>query len=188
MTCRLCLASYWYKAEIHEHLKTVHSIADPEKYDKEEKEKKMRRMREEQQRIMLAKKQREERERRMRGGYGGRGRGNTPGTIKLTSPGARPSQTPGQRPSFQYRDGAFICDLCKESFSDGNDMVTHWKSHVKKQQADAARSGRGRPRGRPPTRGRGRPAYDSRNDSSEEETDSTSDDEPVNVSVYTMLL
>merc|ERR1712154_528705 len=39
----------------------------------------------------------------------------------------------GPRPSFQYRDGAFICDLCKKSFSDGNDMVAHWKSHVKQQ-------------------------------------------------------
>lgn len=181
MTCRLCLASYWYKAEIHEHLKTVHSISDPDKYDKEEKDKKMRRMREEQQRIMLAKKQREERERRIRGSSYGRGRG-APGTIKLTSPGARPSQTPGQRPSFQYRDGAFICDLCKESFSDGNDMVTHWKSHVKKQQADAAKSGRGRPRGRPPARGRGRPSFDDRGgDSSEEDSDSDSEQEIVSL-------
>merc|ERR1711983_212377 len=81
---------------------------------------------------MLAKRQREEKERRMKGGRG---------MIKLTSAGSsRPTlQNPGQRPSFQYRDGAFICDLCKESFSDGNDMVTHWKSHVKKQQADVKR-------------------------------------------------
>lgn len=172
LTCRLCLASYWYKAEIHQHLKTVHSISDPEKYDKEEKEKKMRRMREEQQRILLAKKQREERERRLREAKLGRGRGG-PGTIKLTSPGARPTQTPGQRPSFQYRDGAFICDLCKESFSDGNDMVTHWKSHVKKQQADAAKAGRGRPRGRGSgARGRGRASEDKRRvNSSEEDED-----------------
>merc|ERR1719471_2055685 len=42
LTCRLCLASYWYKKEMHEHLKTVHSIADPEKYDREEKEKRVR--------------------------------------------------------------------------------------------------------------------------------------------------
>jgi hypothetical protein len=37
LTCRLCMASYWYKREMHEHLKTVHSITDPEKYDREEK-------------------------------------------------------------------------------------------------------------------------------------------------------
>ena len=136
------------------------------RYDREEKEKKLRRIREEQQRIQLAKKQREERERRLREAkYGkaaaGKGGKSGPGTIRLTSPGARPPQTPGQRPSFQYRDGAFICDLCKESFSDGNDMVTHWKSHVKKQQADAARTGgTTRGRGRGPGRGsgiRGRP-------------------------------
>ena len=134
LTCRLCLASYWYKKEMHEHLKTVHSIADPEKYDREEKEKRMRRHREEGQRSGMAKKQRGE-ERERGGGRGSRGsstRGRKPGTIKLTSPGARATQNPGARPSFQYRDGAFICDLCKESFSDGNDMVTHWKSHVKK--------------------------------------------------------
>ena len=50
-------------------------------------------------------------------------------------------------------------DLCKESFSDGNDMVTHWKSHVKKQQVEASRSGgrgRGGARGRAAA-GRGRP-------------------------------
>ena len=134
----------------------------------------MRRMREEQQRIMLAKKQREERERRLRDAKFGRGRG-TPGTIKLTSPGARPSQAPGQRPSFQYRDGAFICDLCKESFSDGNDMVTHWKSHVKKQQAEAAKETRGRPPGK--GRGRGRPSLQSRNESSEEDDSDDDDDD-----------
>merc|ERR1712080_301312 len=59
-------------------------------------------------------------------GRGGRG-GLRPGM-----PGGRPMPT-GPRPSFQYRDGAFICDLCKKSFSDGNDMVAHWKSHVKQQ-------------------------------------------------------
>ena len=140
LTCRLCLASYWYKKEIHEHLKTVHSIADPEKYDKEEKEKKMKKIKEEQQRHGLSRKQREERERRL--AKLGKGK------IKLTSPGVRPTQSPGQRPSFQYRDGAFICDLCKESFSDGNDMVTHWKSHVKKQQSDFKGKMQRRPLGR----------------------------------------
>merc|ERR1712001_655094 len=59
----------------------------------------------------------------MRGGRGG---------LRPGMPGGRPMPT-GPRPSFQYRDGAFICDLCKKSFSDGNDMVAHWKSHVKQQ-------------------------------------------------------
>ena len=43
---------------------------------------------------------------------------------------------------LQYRDGAFICDLCKKSFSDGNDMVAHWKSHVKQQQQAGKGGGR----------------------------------------------
>ena len=161
----MCLASYWYKAELLDHLKTVHSINEPDKYEKEEREKKMRRMREEQQRIIMAKKQREERERRLREVKYGRGRG-----VRL--PGGLRSSGPGQRPSFQYRDGAFICDLCKEKFSDGNDMVTHWKSHVKKQQADMMRTGRGRGRGRPGGmgRGRGRPSLEKEasSDSSED--------------------
>ena len=145
LTCRLCLASYWYKTEMYEHYKTVHSIADPVKYDKEEKDKRLKKIKEHQQRFNLSKRAREEKNKLL--GRGGRG------MIKLTSPGARPTlQSPGQRPSFQYRDGAFICDLCKESFSDGNDMVTHWKSHVKKQQ-EVGGYGRGRGKGR----GRGRP-------------------------------
>merc|ERR1712083_923457 len=64
---------------------------------------------------------------RGRGGMMMRGRGG----LRPGMPG-RPMPT-GPRPSFQYRDGAFICDLCKKSFSDGNDMVAHWKSHVKQQ-------------------------------------------------------
>jgi len=170
LTCRMCLASYWYKAELLDHLKTTHSITDPDKYEKEEREKKMRRMREEQQRVMMAKKQREERERRLREAKYGRGRAGMMMRGMMRGP--------GQRPSFQYRDGAFICDLCKESFSDGNDMVTHWKSHVKKQQADMMRSGRGRGRGRPPMgygRGRGRPSLEDRDDS--DSSDSSDDDD-----------
>merc|ERR1719414_112599 len=72
--------------------------------------------------------------------------------------GGRPVPT-GPRPSFQYRDGAFICDLCKKSFGDGNDMVSHWKSHVKQQArmggGAMASMGRGSSagRGRPPSRG-----------------------------------
>jgi hypothetical protein len=51
----------------------------------------------------------------------------------------------GPKPSFQYRDGSFICDLCKKSFSDGNDMVAHWKSHVKNQKRYGDFRGPGRP-------------------------------------------
>ena len=57
----------------------------------------------------------------MRGGMI-RGRGG----VMLSRGGIkRPLQGhTGPRPSFQYRDGSFICDLCKKSFSDGNDMVS----------------------------------------------------------------
>ena len=166
LTCRLCLASYWYKRELHDHLKSVHSIADPEKYDREEQEKKKRRQREEEQRRGHGIKR--EREEKVRGRGPSSSRGKKPGTIKLTSPGARQSQSPGARPSFQYRDGAFICDLCKESFSDGNDMVTHWKSHVKKQQSEFKSAGGNRAKGK--GRGRGRPMTkrEYRSDSEEE--------------------
>merc|ERR1719273_884012 len=95
-----------------------------------------------------------------------RGRGG----VMISRGGIRRPMTTGPRPSFQYRDGSFICDLCKKSFSDGNDMVTHWKSHVKQQRANMVSGpsrggsmirGRGRPSGRglpPPSRGqRGRP-------------------------------
>merc|ERR1712223_1189939 len=68
----------------------------------------------------------------VRGRGGMMGRGGVRGGLRPGMPGGRPMPT-GPRPSFQYRDGAFICDLCKKSFSDGNDMVAHWKSHVKQQ-------------------------------------------------------
>ena len=35
LTCRICLSSYWYKNEVLEHLKSTHSIEDPEKYLRE---------------------------------------------------------------------------------------------------------------------------------------------------------
>ena len=165
VTCRMCLQPFWYKSQLFEHLKTVHSISDPERYEKEEREKKLRRLREDQQRMAMAQ--------RGRGGMvrGGRGliRGRGGSVMVSRGGGKRPLQATGPRPSFQYRDGSFICDLCKKSFSDGNDMVTHWKSHVKQQRAamtsgssSAGSSGRGR--GRPPaaggsglgSRGRGR--------------------------------
>ena len=65
--------------------------------------------------------------------------------------------------SFQYHDGGFICELCKKKFSDGNEMVKHWRTHNSQRgRGAAAATGRGRGRGRPPmsegasTRGRGR--------------------------------
>ena len=133
LTCRLCLQAFWYRDHLNEHLKDAHSIVDPSKYEREEREKKLRRIREEQQRIAMSKRQRL----MQMSGRGGmvRGRGGMMmrggrGGLRPGMPGGRPMPT-GPRPSFQYRDGAFICDLCKKSFSDGNDMVAHWKSHVK---------------------------------------------------------
>merc|ERR1719189_3438679 len=136
LTCRLCLQTFWYRSHLNEHLSEAHSIADPSKYEREEREKKLRRIREEQQRMAMSKRQRL----MQMSGRGGmvRGRGGMMmgrggrGGLRPGMPGGRPMPT-GPRPSFQYRDGAFICDLCKKSFSDGNDMVAHWKSHVKQQ-------------------------------------------------------
>lgn len=137
LTCRMCLQSFWYKTHLLEHLKDAHSISEPDRYEREERERRLRRIREVQQRRMVAQRQ----YMGGRGGRGGRGRGRPP---VITRPA-------GPRPSFQYRDGAFICDLCKKSFSDGNDMVTHWKSHVKQQRLAGPPMGkRGRP-GRPPS-------------------------------------
>ena len=94
------------------------------RYEKEEREKKLRRLREDQQRMAMAQRGRGGMMQRggpMRGGMI-RGRGG----VMLSRGGIkRPLQGhTGPRPSFQYRDGSFICDLCKKSFSDGNDMVS----------------------------------------------------------------
>ena len=146
----MCPHSFWYKSQLHEHLKSSHSISDPERYEREEREKKLRRIREEQQRHIMSK-------RRMRGSASASASGSRRG-MPIGRPG-RPIA--GPRPSFQYRDGAFICDLCKKSFSDGNDMVSHWKSHVKKQRMEGGYRGRGRPAAYPPgKRGPGRPPKD----------------------------
>ena len=137
LTCRLCLQAFWYRGHLNEHLQEAHSITDPSKYEREEREKKLRRIREEQQRIAMSKRQRLMQMSGRGGLVRGRGgmvagRGGVRGGLRPGMPGGRPMPT-GPRPSFQYRDGAFICDLCKKSFSDGNDMVAHWKSHVKQQ-------------------------------------------------------
>lgn len=137
LTCRLCLQAFWYRHNLNEHLQEAHSITDPSKYEREEREKKLRRIREEQQRIAMSKRQRLMQMSGRGGLVRGRGgmvagRGGVRGGLRPGMPGGRPMPT-GPRPSFQYRDGAFICDLCKKSFSDGNDMVAHWKSHVKQQ-------------------------------------------------------
>merc|ERR1712088_1120039 len=137
LTCRLCLQAFWYRDHLNDHLKDAHSIVDPSKYEREEREKKLRRIREEQQRIAMSKRQRLMQMSGRGGLVRGRGgmvagRGGVRGGLRPGMPGGRPMPT-GPRPSFQYRDGAFICDLCKKSFSDGNDMVAHWKSHVKQQ-------------------------------------------------------
>ncbi|CAB4055426.1 unnamed protein product [Lepeophtheirus salmonis] len=86
LTCRLCLQSFWYKSALIEHLKNnslyIRSCSELRGRG----------------RGMIA-----------RGGSAGRG-GARPGSIRLTSPGSKPAPA-GPRPSFQYRDGAFICDL-----------------------------------------------------------------------------
>lgn len=196
LTCRMCLQPFWYKSQLHDHLKSTHSISDPERYEREEREKKLRRQREEQQRIALAKQQKLAASNAALRGItpnrgmplsGGRGRGVTIGMSRggvspstplrgspalrgrIVAPPSRPSPA-GPRPSFQYRGGAFICDLCKKSFSDGNDMVAHWKLHVKQQQQQLKKpdgSTPDKPEKPPKTpkvlpdgtpRGRGRPA------------------------------
>merc|ERR1712226_1287682 len=110
VTCRMCLQPFWYKSQLHDHLKSTHSITDPERYEKEEREKKLRRLREEQHRMALAQ--------RGGGGPGGpggmiRGRGGTMirgrGGVMISRGGVRRPMTTGPRPSFQYRDGSFIC-------------------------------------------------------------------------------
>ena len=77
-----------------------------------------------------------------RGGAVMRGGAGAPLSRTQVPAANRPGHA-GPRPSFQYRDGAFICDLCKKSFSDGNDMVAHWKSHVKQQQQGKQSGGGG---------------------------------------------
>ena len=120
LTCRMCLQQFWYKSHLMEHLKSNHSIAEPDKYEREEREKKLKRVKSTSGFFP-------------RPGRGrGRGRGRPPASAKPAGP----------KPSFQYRDGSFICDLCKKSFSDGNEMVTHWKSHVKEQRMFPRRRGR----------------------------------------------
>jgi hypothetical protein len=129
LTCRMCLQQFWYKSQLLDHLKGTHSISDPDRYERDERERRMRRMREEQLKYSMTNR-----------GRAARGRGlaimsRGVGTIRGRGiVQQRPPPLAGPRPSFQYRDGSFICDLCKKSFSDGNDMVVHWKSHVKQQK------------------------------------------------------
>merc|ERR1712008_580761 len=92
------LQPFWYKSQLHDHLKSTHSISEPERYEKEEREKKLRRLREDQQRMAMAQ--------RGRGGMMQRG-GPMAGGGMLSRGGIkRPLQGhTGPRPSFQYRDG-----------------------------------------------------------------------------------
>ena len=53
LSCRNCLKPFWYKSQLHDHLKYTHSIKDPEQYENEERAKKLRRLREEQHRMHL---------------------------------------------------------------------------------------------------------------------------------------
>ena len=31
VTCRMCLQPFWYKSQLHDHLKSTHSISEPER-------------------------------------------------------------------------------------------------------------------------------------------------------------
>ena len=53
-SCQKCLQPFWYKSQLHDHLKSAHYITDPERYEKEEREKKLIQLREEQHRTALA--------------------------------------------------------------------------------------------------------------------------------------
>ena len=34
VTCRMCLQPFWYKSQLHDHLKSMHSIKNPGKYER----------------------------------------------------------------------------------------------------------------------------------------------------------
>ena len=151
LTCRLCLQPFWFREELKKHLTDVHSFT--EKDQEEERRRNVQRVMEQRRRIAMAQQQ------RMQAALGGSGRGIMRGRGGT-------SITPGMmKPkfSFQYHDGGFICELCKKKFSDGNEMVKHWRTHnTGRGRGAAPGTGRGRGRGRPPmsegasTRGRGR--------------------------------
>ena len=155
LTCRLCLQAFWFKDELRKHLTDVHSFT--EKDQEEERRRNAQRIMEQRRRIALAQQQRMQAAMAsgaMRGGIM-RGRGSG---ISVS-----PGMVPRPKFSFQYHDGGFICELCKKKFSDGNDMVKHWRTHNSQRGRGAPASGRGRGRGRPPVndgsssgRGRGR--------------------------------
>ena len=153
LTCRLCLQAFWMKEELKKHLTDVHSFT--EKDQEEERRRNVQRVMEQRRRIALAQQQRMQ-SAMAAGGRGGgimRGRGG----ISVS-----PGMVPRPKFSFQYHDGGFICELCKKKFSDGNDMVKHWRTHnTSRGRGSTSTTGRGRGRGRPPmaegsSRGRGR--------------------------------
>ena len=154
LTCRLCLQPFWFREELKKHLTDVHSFT--EKDQEEERRRNVQRVMEQRRRIAMAQQQRMQAALgRSVGGGIMRGRGGTsitpaPGMIK-------------PKFSFQYHDGGFICELCKKKFSDGNEMVKHWRTHnIGRGRGGGPGSRGGRGRGRPPmsegatTRGRGR--------------------------------
>ena len=152
LTCRLCLQAFWFREELKKHLTDVHSFT--EKDQEEERRRNVQRVMEQRRRIALAQQQRMQSA--LAGGRGGgimRGRGG----ISVSA-----GMVPRPKFSFQYHDGGFICELCKKKFSDGNDMVKHWRTHnTQRGRGAGPTTGRGRGRGRPPaaegsSRGRGR--------------------------------
>ena len=152
LTCRLCLQPFWFREELKKHLTDVHSFT--EKDQEEERRRNVQRVMEQRRRIAMAQQQRMQAAIGVSGRGVMRGRGGTSITPGMMKP----------KFSFQYHDGGFICELCKKKFSDGNEMVKHWRTHNSGRGRGAAGpgTGRGRGRGRPPlsegsaTRGRGR--------------------------------
>ena len=138
LTCRLCLQAFWFREELKKHLTDVHSFT--EKDQEEERRRNVQRVMEQRRRIALAQQQRMQSA--LAGGRGGgimRGRGG----ISVSA-----GMVPRPKFSFQYHDGGFICELCKKKFSDGNDMVKHWRTHnTQRGRGAGTTTGRGRGRG-----------------------------------------
>merc|ERR1711962_1098431 len=134
-TCKMCMKDFWYKSQLHDHLKAEHSIADPVQHEKEqrmekikaeqeerqkklaiiraEQEMRMKRAREEQQkklRLIQAERARLEIEKKMRGEQISPRGPMRPG-LSITQ-----LQLENQRPGSFARDSGDIEKLKRESF------------------------------------------------------------------------
>jgi len=61
LVCKKCSKDFWYKSELHEHMKKDHNIADPLQHDKEEMMRKIRAEQEERQRKLALIRQEQQR-------------------------------------------------------------------------------------------------------------------------------